>query len=87
MPGFVVEPDKVEQFAAIDLGSNSFHLVVARAEEHALTVIDREREMVRLSAGLDEKNEIIPAASVRALDCLARFGERLRGLDADILGR
>ena len=83
MPGFVVEPDKVEQFAAIDLGSNSFHLVVARAEEHALTVIDREREMVRLAAGLDEKNEIIPAASERALDCLARFGERLRGLDAE----
>jgi len=82
-PGLVLEPDKVEQFAAIDLGSNSFHLVVARAEEHALTVIDREREMVRLSAGLDEKNEIIPAASERALDCLARFGERLRGLDAD----
>ena len=73
----------MEQFAAIDLGSNSFHLVVARAEEHALTVIDREREMVRLAAGLDEKNEIIPAASERALDCLARFGERLRGLDAD----
>ena len=44
----------MEQFAAIDLGSNSFHLVVARAEEHALTVIDREREMVRLAAGLDE---------------------------------
>jgi exopolyphosphatase/guanosine-5'-triphosphate,3'-diphosphate pyrophosphatase len=78
-----MEPDKMEQFAAIDLGSNSFHLVVARAEEHALTVIDREREMVRLAAGLDEKNEIIAAASERALDCLARFGERLRGLDAD----
>jgi hypothetical protein len=82
-PDLLMEPDKMEQFAAIDLGSNSFHLVVARAEEHALTVIDREREMVRLAAGLDEKNEIIAAASERALDCLARFGERLRGLDAD----
>ena len=53
-PALVTGPDKMEQFAAIDLGSNSFHLVVARAEEHALSVIDREREMVRLSAGLDE---------------------------------
>ncbi len=44
-----------EQLAALDLGSNSFHLVVARREQHALTVIDREREMVRLSAGLDEQ--------------------------------
>ena len=76
-------PDITEQFAAIDLGSNSFHLVVARAEEHAITVIDRERDMVRLAAGLDEKNKIIKAASDRALGCLARFGERLRGLEAD----
>jgi exopolyphosphatase/guanosine-5'-triphosphate,3'-diphosphate pyrophosphatase len=76
-------PDITEQFAAIDLGSNSFHLVVARAEEHAMTVIDRERDMVRLAAGLDEKNEIIKAASDRALGCLARFGERLRGLETD----
>lgn len=71
----------VEQFAALDLGSNSFHLVVAREEEHALTVIDREREMVRLAAGLDDRNLLTPEASERALDCLARFGERLRGLN------
>ncbi len=73
----------MEQFAAIDLGSNSFHLVVARAEEHAITVIDRERDMVRLSAGLSASNEISEAASERALACLARFGERLRGLERD----
>ncbi len=73
----------MEQFAAIDLGSNSFHLVVAREEEHAITVIDREREMVRLAAGLDGKNLLTPEASERALECLARFGERLRGLEAD----
>lgn len=48
-----------------------------------MTVIDRERDMVRLAAGLDEKNEIIKAANDRALACLARFGERLRGLEAD----
>ena len=68
--------DITEQFAAIDLGSNSFHMVVARAEEHALTVIDREREMVRIAAGLDENNKIIAAASDRALACLSRFVER-----------
>ena len=73
----------MEQFAAIDLGSNSFHLVVAREEEDSLTVIDREREMVRLSAGLDKKNLLTNKASERALGCLARFGERLRGLNSD----
>ena len=67
----------MEQFAAIDLGSNSFHLVVAREEENALTIIDREREMVRLSAGLGQANLLTDEASERALDCLARFGERL----------
>ena len=73
----------MEQFAAIDLGSNSFHLVVARGEQPAITIIDRERDMVRLAAGLDERNLLTREASTRALDCLARFGERLRGLDAD----
>ena len=73
----------MEQFAAIDLGSNSFHLVVAREEENALTIIDREREMVRLSAGLDKAGLLTDKASERALDCLARFGERLRGLKPD----
>jgi exopolyphosphatase/guanosine-5'-triphosphate,3'-diphosphate pyrophosphatase len=74
---------KLEQFAAIDLGSNSFHLVVARQEQPTLTVIDRERDMVRLSAGLDKKGLLTDEASERALSCLARFGERLRGLNSD----
>ena len=73
----------MEQFAAIDLGSNSFHMVVARQEDNAITVIDRERDMVRLAAGLDGRNLLTPEASERALDCLARFGERLRGLKPD----
>lgn len=73
----------MEQFAAIDLGSNSFHLVVAREEKHAVSVIDRERDMVRLAAGLDEKRLLTPEASKRALGCLARFGERLRGLEPE----
>jgi exopolyphosphatase/guanosine-5'-triphosphate,3'-diphosphate pyrophosphatase len=78
-----MEPGDLEQFAAIDLGSNSFHLVVAREEEHALTVIDRERDMVRLAAGLDSKGLLTPEASERALECLARFGQRLRGLEPE----
>ena len=78
-----MESANLEQFAAIDLGSNSFHLVVAREEEHALTVIDRERDMVRLAAGLDGKGLLTPEASERALECLARFGQRLRGLEPE----
>ncbi|RME33566.1 MAG: exopolyphosphatase, partial [Gammaproteobacteria bacterium] len=66
--------------AAVDLGSNSFHMVVAREREGQLQVLDRLREMVRLAAGLDEHNDITPAAMERALACLERFGQRLREL-------
>ena len=73
----------MDQFAAIDLGSNSFHMVVAREEAHAITILDRERDMVRLAGGLDRNDRIMPEARERALACLARFGERLRGLEPD----
>lgn len=69
------------EYAAIDLGSNSFHMVVAVDDHHGISVIDRVRETVRLASGLDEKNKISNEVQERALDCLSRFGERLRGLN------
>ena len=66
--------------AAVDLGSNSFHLLVAQTGDGTLHVLDRLQEMVRLGGGLDENNRLTPAARARALACLARFGQRLRGL-------
>ncbi len=70
-------PDVV---AAVDLGSNSFHMLVARRQDGTLHVLDRLQEMVRLAGGLDARYRLAPAAQQRALDCLARFGQRLRGL-------
>lgn len=64
--------------AAVDLGSNSFHMLVARLEHGQVRVIDRIREMVRLAAGLNEQGELDPAVETMALECLARFGDRLR---------
>jgi exopolyphosphatase/guanosine-5'-triphosphate,3'-diphosphate pyrophosphatase len=65
--------------AAVDLGSNSFHMIVARVtEDGSLLLIDRLKEMVRLGAGLDNKNRLSEQAQQRALDCLERFGERLK---------
>lgn len=66
--------------AAVDLGSNSFHLVVARVVHGQLRVVDRIQEMVRLAAGLDTKGKLDKAARDRALACLRRFGQRLRGI-------
>jgi exopolyphosphatase/guanosine-5'-triphosphate,3'-diphosphate pyrophosphatase len=68
--------------AAIDLGSNSFHMIVARVDNGNIQIIDRLREMVRLGAGLDADKRLTPEARARALDCLERFGQRIRELPA-----
>ncbi len=68
--------------AAVDLGSNSFHMIVARAGDHRFRVLDRMRGAVRLAAGLDADQCITESAIVRALECLERFGERMRDLPA-----
>lgn len=69
--------------AAVDLGSNSFHMIVARVSHGQVTIIDRLREMVRLAAGLDQHNELSRKSEDRALNCLSRFGERIREMRAD----
>ena len=69
-----------DTIAAVDLGSNSFHLMVARVSGDQLQVIDRLREPIRLGAGLDADGNLTPAICTDALACLRRFGERLRRL-------
>ncbi|HWU67447.1 MAG TPA: Ppx/GppA phosphatase family protein [Stenotrophobium sp.] len=71
------------EVAAVDLGSNSFHMLVARSNGHDLQVIDRLREPVRLAAGLDPDKRLRADTQARALACLQRFGQRLRGIPAD----
>ena len=69
--------------AAIDLGSNSFHMKVVRIAGDELEVIDRIREMVRLASGLDKHVNLTDEAMARATDCLSRFGERLRDIPSE----
>jgi len=64
--------------AAIDLGSNSFHMIIARYVLGQLRVVDRLRETVRMADGLDGKGGLSAEARERALECLARFGHRIR---------
>ena len=68
--------------AAVDLGSNSFHMVVARYSHGQLVIIDRLREVVRLAAGVGEDGRIDKDVAARALACLERFGQRLRDMHA-----
>lgn len=69
-----------ELLAAVDMGSNSFHLIVARMEHGEPRVIDRLRESVRLAAGLRSDGSLDAAHRASAMDCLARFGQRIAGL-------
>jgi exopolyphosphatase/guanosine-5'-triphosphate,3'-diphosphate pyrophosphatase len=62
----------------VDLGSNSFHLVVARVVEGHLDVVDRLRERVALAEGLREDGRIDAPVAERAIRALARIGQRLR---------
>ncbi len=66
--------------AAVDLGSNSFRLQIARVEGDQLYMLDGLREPVRLAAGLSPDRYLDANAQQRALAALARFAERLRGL-------
>jgi exopolyphosphatase / guanosine-5'-triphosphate,3'-diphosphate pyrophosphatase len=80
MSGGRVVPDVL---AAVDLGSNSFHMVVARYSHGQLVTLDRLYEMFRLAAGLGASGRLDDTATERALRCLERFGQRLRAVRAD----
>jgi exopolyphosphatase/guanosine-5'-triphosphate,3'-diphosphate pyrophosphatase len=79
----VLESDQqseISQYASLDLGSNSFHMIVAQEGERGLlTVVDRLKENVRLAAGLDDEGNLTEEAEERALACLKMFGERVAG--------
>lgn len=70
---------KPQEFAAIDLGSNSFHMVIARVVDGAMQVLGRLKQRVQLADGLDHNNVLGEEAIQRGLSCLALFAERLQG--------
>lgn len=72
-----------DTLAAVDLGSNSFRLEVARVTSDQLYPLDSLKETVRLAGGLGEDKRLDEATQERALACLQRFGERLRGLSPE----
>jgi len=66
--------------AAVDLGSNSFRLQIARVANGSLLPLDSIKETVRLGAGLDADKQLSLAAQQRAFEAFSRFAERLQGL-------
>ncbi|OBW92318.1 exopolyphosphatase [Gallibacterium salpingitidis] len=72
-----------KEFAAIDLGSNSFHMIIVRVVNGSIQVLSRLKQRVQLGSGLDEKHHLSQEAIQRGVDCLALFAERLQGFSAE----
>lgn len=68
--------------AAVDLGSNSFHMIICSLKDGKLQTIDRLKEMVRLAAGLDQNRMLDTVTQEKALACLERFGQRISNFPA-----
>lgn len=76
-------PPSSHPVAAIDLGSNSFHLVLAHQRQGRVEILDRIKERIHLRAGLDAGRQLDADAAQRAIDCLKRFRQRIHGLEAE----
>lgn len=68
-----------DMLASIDMGSNSFHMVVARLVQGEIRTMETMGEKVQLGDGLDSENNLTEEAQCRALSCLRRFAQRLNG--------
>lgn len=67
-----------DRIAGVDLGSNSFHLIMAERRGRGVEIKNRVKETVRLRSGLSDNGDLAPEARSRALACLERFGDHLR---------
>jgi exopolyphosphatase/guanosine-5'-triphosphate,3'-diphosphate pyrophosphatase len=76
--GLLVPNKTPEIVAAVDLGSNSFHMIVCSLKEGKLQTIDRLKETVRLASGLDSNDMLESNTQERALSCLEKFAQRIR---------
>lgn len=84
-PALQEATNEPRRLAAIDLGSNSFHLLVANYQDNRLQVVAHLGHKVQLAAGLDEDDLLDEATITRALECLARFAPFLEGVTQDHL--
>lgn len=77
-PGISAE---TQRLAAVDLGSNSFHMMVAEEFQGELRTLERRGQKVQLAAGLDKNGNLSEEAIQRGISCLSEFGQRLQNMD------
>lgn len=78
-----LESRPANHVAALDIGSNSFHLVVARIVAGNVQILHRVKQKVRLADGLDHHNRLDQSAIQRGLDTLRIISESLKGFETD----
>lgn len=70
--------DNSTLLAALDLGSNSFHLIIARMKNGVIEPVKRVKHRVKLRAGLDKENELNYESILRAVSSLKEIGDILK---------
>ena len=73
----------MKEIAVVDLGSNSFHMIVARIVNGSIQILSRLKQKVQLAEGLDKQQILSQQAIDRGVACLALFSERLQGFPAE----
>lgn len=73
-------PNKMNHLVAIDLGSNSFHLIIAREQDGCLQIMHRQKQSVGLSKGLGKDNCLSALAMAKAIQCLDEFNLSLANI-------
>lgn len=76
-----VESRDINLYAALDIGSNSFHLVIARVVAGSLQTVQKIKHKVRLAEGLNEKNILSDEAMERGLSTLQSMADSMQGLE------
>ncbi|OUR61672.1 hypothetical protein A9Q74_08250 [Colwellia sp. 39_35_sub15_T18] len=77
--------EKTNHLVAVDLGSNSFHIIIAREQDGCLQTMYRHKCAVELAAGLDQQNRLSDHAIDKAMACLREFNLSLRQLPSSAI--
>jgi exopolyphosphatase/guanosine-5'-triphosphate,3'-diphosphate pyrophosphatase len=66
---------KNQRLAVIDLGTNSFHMIIAELHprNHTFTILDKEKDYVRIGSGKSDMKQLSPSAMERGIMALRRF--------------
>ena len=80
----VASPNGNEYIAAIDIGTNSFHLVIAKPVDGGFEVVTREKQTVRIGHGAGEMKLLEPDAIERGIACLTRMHKIAESHNAEI---